>query len=158
MGAQPEVFEPPQRTTRATRTSKRNQQQEVQAEEPPVQNEVFEQPPAAQPSEVFEQPAPSFEQSHELSFPIVEKVAVAVHGTEPPSQMVSNNHGNNHHGEEPSNLHHEKPFNQPQEVRNNEEPSEPPMSAPQSQDQQHEGSESTPATDDQGPKEVGMPF
>merc|ERR1711956_153851 len=148
---QPEVFEPPQRATRATRTSKRNQQQEVQAEEPPVQNEVFEQPPAAQPSEVFEQPAPVFEpapsleRSHEPSFPIVEKVA-AVHDTEPP-QMVSNNHENNHHGKEPSNLHHEKPFNQPQEVRNNEEPSEPPMSAPQSQDQQHEGSESTPATD-----------
>merc|ERR1712086_856906 len=47
---QPEVFEPPQRATRATRTSKRNQQQEV-----------FEQSPAAQLSEVFEQPAPVFE-------------------------------------------------------------------------------------------------
>merc|ERR1719203_2553911 len=160
--AQVEVFEPPQRTTRATRTSKRNQQQEVQAEEPPVQKEVFneippethhqevfEQPPASQPSsEVFEQPAPK------IAAPVFEPAP----SFEPPPQMVSNNLENNHHGEEPSN--HEKPFNQPQEVRNNEEPSEPPtsMSAPQSQDQQHEGSESTPATDDQGPKEVGMPF
>ena len=44
---------------------------------------------------------------------------------------------------------------------NENEPSEPPTNmptAPQSQDQQNDGSESTPATDDQGPKEVGMPF
>merc|ERR1719203_1869262 len=58
--AQVEVFEPPQRTTRATRTSKRNQQQEVLAEEPPVQKEVFNEiPPETHLQEVFEQPPAS---------------------------------------------------------------------------------------------------